>query len=200
LNCRNRRLCVIRVTGSKSSPTVAQLRASFWQGVEAAMQGVRLPPSAQMLDYRIVTGSTEPTRLVIVYLGERDIETDAQALIADDVRARLAIPNAEMSCERVQSFFGPIVFRRNHASLPAGASHLLDQIGQMLKQHPALQAEIEAQAEGPEHERIAEERALTVSNYLKERGGIASERINVTTASDAARNIIIRLVKNFQPK
>ncbi len=179
-------------------PTVAQLRASFWQGVEAAMQGVRLPPSMQLLGYRVVTGSTEPTRLVIVYLGERDIESDAQALIAEDVRARLAIPNTEMSCERVQSLFGPIGFRRNQASLPARVSNLLDQIGQMLQQYPELRAEVVAHAEGPERVWIAEERAQAVSNYLSERSGVASERIKITTRPEAAHNVIVRLVKNSQ--
>jgi uncharacterized hydrophobic protein (TIGR00271 family) len=176
-------------------PTVAQLRASFWQGVEAAMQGVRLPPSMQLLGYRVVTGSGEPTRIVIVYLGERDIESDAQALIADDIRARLAIPNMEMSCERIQSLFGPIVFKRNQASLPAGVSNLLDQIGQTLKRHPELQAEVVAQAEGPERERIAEERARAVSDYLGGRGAIAAERIKISAGGDLARNVIVRLVK-----
>jgi uncharacterized hydrophobic protein (TIGR00271 family) len=176
-------------------PTVSQLRANFWQGVEAAMQGVRLPPSMQLLGYRVVTGSGEPTRIVIVYLGERDIESDAQALIADDVRARLAIPNTEISCERVRSLFGPIVFRRNQSSLPADGSHLLDQIGQTLKRRPELQAEVVAQAEGPERERIAEERARAVSKYLSERCGVAAERIKISAGGDVARNVIVRLVK-----
>jgi hypothetical protein len=178
--------------------TVAQLRAEFWQGVEAAMQGVRLPPSAQLVGYRVVTGSGEPNRVVIVYLGERDIEGDAQALIADEVRARLAIPNTETSCERVQSLFGPIVFRRNQASLPAGGSDLLDRIAQTLKQHSELRAEVVPQADGPEREGIAEERGQAVSNYLSERRGVAAERIKITTGANAARNVIVKLVKAGQ--
>jgi hypothetical protein len=172
---------------------VAQLRADFWQGVEAAMQGVRLPPSAQLLGYRVVNGSGESTRVVIVYLGERDIEGDAQALITDDVRSRLAIPNTELSCERVQSLFGPILFRRNQASLPSGGSQLLDQIGQTLKRHSDLRAEVVAQAEGPERESIAEERGRAVSNYLGERCGVAADRIKLTTGANAARNVIVKL-------
>jgi hypothetical protein len=175
--------------------TVAQLRENFWQGVEAAMQGVRLPPSMQLLGYRVVTGSSEPARLVIVYLGERDIESDAQALIAADIRARFDIPNAEMSCERIQSLFGPIEFRRNQSSLPAGASPLLDQIAQTLKLHPQLQAAIIARAEGPEREGIADERARAVSDYLSGRGAIAAERIKVEAGVEAARNAVVRLVK-----
>lgn len=175
--------------------TVAQLRENFWQGVEAAMQGVRLPPSMQLLGYRVVTGSSEPARLVIIYLGERDIESDAQALIAADIRARFDIPNAEMSCERIQSLFGPIEFRRNQSSLPAGASPLLDQIAQTLKLHPQLQAAIIARAEGPEREGIADERARAVSDYLSGRGAIAAERIKMEAGVEAARNAVVRLVK-----
>jgi uncharacterized hydrophobic protein (TIGR00271 family) len=175
--------------------TVAQLRENFWQGVEAAMQGVRLPPSMQLLGYRVVTGSSEPARLVIVYLGERDIESDAQALIAADVRARFDIPNAELSCERIQSLFGPIEFRRNQSLLPASASPLLDQIAQTLKLHPQLQAAIVARAEQPEREGIADERARAVSDYLSGRGAIAAERIKVEAGVEAMRNVVIRLVK-----
>jgi hypothetical protein len=177
----------------EAPPTVEQLRSAFWQGVQVAMQGIRLPPSMRLLGYRVVTGSGEPTRVVVVYLGERDIESDAQALIADEVRARLAMPNTELSCERVQSLFGPIGFRRNQASLPAGVSHLFDQIGQILKRHPDLRAEVVAQAEGTERERIAEDRGQAVSNYLSERYGVAAERIEVTAGADAARNIIVKL-------
>jgi uncharacterized hydrophobic protein (TIGR00271 family) len=180
----------------EAPPTVSQLRGAFWQGVEAAMQGVRLPPSMRLLGYRVVTGSGEPTRVVIVYLGERDIESDAQALIADDVRARLAIPNTELSCERLQSLFGPISFRRNQASLPAGVSHLLDQVGQILKRHSDLRAEVVAQAEGTEREWIAEERGQTVRNYLSERCGVAAERIKITAGDNAARNVIVKLASD----
>jgi uncharacterized hydrophobic protein (TIGR00271 family) len=177
------------------SSTVAQLRADFWQGVESAMQGVRLPPSAQLIDYRVVTGSSELLRVVVRYLGDRDIEPDAQSLIADEIRERFAMPDAPVSYERVQSSFGPLLFRRNQAALPANAPLLLDQIVQTLKLHPELRAEIVAQAEQRERERIAEERAQTVSDYLSERADIAGERIKVIAGAGAARNVVVRLMK-----
>jgi hypothetical protein len=155
--------------------TVAQLRADFWQGVEAAMQGGRLPPAAQLTGYRVMAGSSESLRVVVCYLGDRDIEPDAQALIADEFRARFAIPAAPVSYERVQSSFGPLVFRRNQATLPVNVSGLLDQIAQMLNQYPELRAEIIAQADQPER-----------------------ERIKITAGADAARSVVVRLVKANQ--
>jgi hypothetical protein len=151
----------------------------------------------QLLGYRIVTSSGEPTRVVIMYLGERDIESDAQALIADEVRTRLAIPNTETRCERIQSLFGPIDFRHNQSALPAGVSQLFDQIGQTLKRHSELRAEVVAQAEAAENARIAEERGQAVSDYLNEHCGVAAERVKIT-AGNAARNVVVRLVKADQ--
>lgn len=178
-----------------SPATVAELRADFWRGVEAAMQGVRLPPAAQLIGYRVVASSNEPLGVVISYLSDRDIGPDAQALIADEIRARFATPDAPVSYDRVQSSFGPLVFRRNQTALSGDAHGLLDQIAQTLQRHQDLRAEIVAQAERQERDRIAEERARAVSDYLSERGVIAGERIKVTAGADAARNVIVRLVK-----
>ncbi len=174
--------------------TVAQLRADFQQSVETAMQGVRLPPAAQLTGYRIVTGSGEPLRVVVNYLGDRDIETDAQALVADEIRARFAIADAAVSYERIQSSLGPLVFKRNQAALPANAGALLDQIAQTLRQHPGLRAEIVAPAEPSEREKMAEERAQAISDYLRERGEIAAERIKTITSAEAGRSAVIRLM------
>jgi len=77
--------------------------------------------------------------------------------------------------------------------LPASGSQLLDQIGQTLKRRPDLRAEVVAQAEGTERERIIEERGRAVSDYLSERHGVAAERIKITTGADAARNVIVKL-------
>lgn len=164
------------------------------------MQGMRLPPAAQLISYRVVAGSSEPLRVVVCYLGDRDIESDAQALIADEIRMRFAMPRAPVSYERVQTSFGPLVFRRNQAALQVSAPGLLDQVAQTLRQHSELRAEIVAQAEQPEREGIAEERGRVVGAYLSERGAIANERIKVTVGADAARNVIVRLVKAGQIK
>jgi hypothetical protein len=169
------------------------LRADFQQSVETAMQGVRLPPAAQLTGYRVVTGSGEPLRVVVCYLGDRDIETDAQALVADHIRARFAIADAAVSYERIRSSFGPLVFKRHQAALPANAGALLDQIAQTLRQHPGLRAEIVMPAEPSEREKMAEERAQAISDYLRERGEIAAERIKTIASAEAGRSAVISL-------
>jgi uncharacterized hydrophobic protein (TIGR00271 family) len=52
----------------ETPPTVAQLRASFWQGVTAALRDLRLPPAARLVDYRTITSATQPEQVGLSYL------------------------------------------------------------------------------------------------------------------------------------
>jgi uncharacterized hydrophobic protein (TIGR00271 family) len=176
-----------------SPPTVAQLQANFWQSVESAMQGIRLPPSAQLIGYRVVTGSNNPMRVVVDYLGDRDIEHDAQALITNEIRSRFAIADAIVEYERVQASFGPLEFKRDQRTLPVNFTGALDQIVQTLKQHPELSAEVVARSDQSERAQTADERARIVSAYLREHGDIAEERIRTTVGPGPARTVVVRL-------
>ncbi|MFN0085401.1 MAG: DUF389 domain-containing protein [Blastocatellia bacterium] len=175
-------------------PTVAQLRARFWSGVEAAMTGLRLPPAARLLDYRMVTGDPSPSRIIIGYLADSDITPDAQALIAADARARLSDESLDVAFERLPPAFGPLAFRRNDASLSPASRNLLAQAAQMLQTHPACRVEIVAQREANEPEDLAQVRAAAVIEYFVTRAGFARERFSVAADDAAGRGALLRLV------
>jgi outer membrane protein OmpA-like peptidoglycan-associated protein len=145
-------------------PTVAQLQMRFLQGVESAIKTLRLPQPAQLLNYRVITSATQPLNLVMSYLSDRDIDADAQSLLADDIKARLGHQTATVSFERIPVSSGQILFGRNQA-MAADAS-LLDLAGQVLRQQPALTIEIIGNAEKGEREGMANERAQAVADYL----------------------------------
>jgi uncharacterized hydrophobic protein (TIGR00271 family) len=169
---------------AEAPPTVAQLRASFWQGVESALRSLQLPPAVRLVDYRVVTGATEPLRVVVTYLGEREIGEDAQALITGEIRARFADPVAGVSFERIPTTIGPLTFRRNQAEISADDAELLDRAGQVLRQQPRLRLEIVAQAEAAEREGTAANRARAVTDYLTAKWEIAPEGITTTAGTD----------------
>jgi uncharacterized hydrophobic protein (TIGR00271 family) len=177
----------------EAPPTVAQLRANFWQGIESSLRGLRLPPAARLLDYHIITSASEPLRVVVSYLGDREIEADAQALLTDDIRLRVAEPAAAVVFERVPATFGPITFKRNQAILSVAAQGLLNAAGQALQQRPGLRLEVSAGAEQNEQEKIAEERAQAISEYLVSKWQLAAERINITSGTATERAITLKL-------
>ena len=177
----------------EAPPSVAQLQASFSQGIESALRGLRLPPPAQMLDHRVTTSPTEPIRIEISYLSDRDIEQDARALIADDIRSRLNYPSAQATLNRVEDSFGPITFSRNQAAVTAAGASPLDRAGQILQQHPTLIVEITTGADQREREGVADERASAIEDYLVSKWQVAQSRISVDSAAGHGRGTMLKL-------
>ena len=97
--------------------------------------------------------------------------------------------------EWVASSFGPLVFRRNQGTLPVNASSLLDQVVLTLQKHARLRVEIVAQSEPGERENMAAARIQVIGEYLRERGGIAADRITTAIGAEAGQNAALRLVK-----
>jgi uncharacterized hydrophobic protein (TIGR00271 family) len=177
----------------ETPPSVAQLQASFAQGIDSALTGLRLPTPAQLLDYKVTTSSVEPFGVDISYLSERDIEPDARALIVDDVRSRLNYPTADISLTRVEDSFGPLIFSRNQTVLVTSAAILLDRIGQILQQHQGLKLVILVATEKGERDGISAERATAIGNYLVSNRHADQSRIAVGAVTEPARGTRLKL-------
>lgn len=177
----------------ETPPSVAQLEARFLQGVESVLGGLRLPSPAQMLDYRITTAATEPVRIDISYLSERDIDLDAKTLIADDIRSRLDYPTAQVTLNLVGDSFGPVPFSRNQSTVTAASISLLDQAGQLLQQHPRLTAAIAGSADKREREGVADERANAIAVYLTSKWPVEPGRITVEPGEESRRGTTVKL-------
>ncbi len=177
----------------EAPPTVAQLRTNFWQSVQAALTGLRFPPAAQLLDYQLVTGSPESTRVIINYLADDEITTDAQALITEDVQARLSDATLAVTFERHPSTFGPLTFRRNDATLGPANLNLLAQATKVLQAHPACQVEISAQREANESSEVNQARADAVIEYFVGQAKFDRARFKVTPETAAGRSVMLKL-------
>jgi uncharacterized hydrophobic protein (TIGR00271 family) len=180
-------------------PTVAQLRASFWQGVEAALRDLRLPPSVQVVSYRLVTSAAEPGQVVLNYFCDHELAADTQALITEEVRARFADPTVAVSFARVPTSFGPLTFGRNQSALPASGAALLDEAGRTLSAHPGLRAEVVTAAERGEREGVAAERAQAVGGYLTEKWRVSPDRVRAVAGAEAARTAHLKLTTAASP-
>lgn len=184
----------------EAPPTASQLRARFWSGVQTALTGLRLPPGAQLLDYRVVTGGIEPARVIIDYLAENDITSDAQALIAEDVRERLGEAALPVAFERIPSEFGPLAFRRNDAVLSDADARLLEQIASILRNHPTCRVGVIPQRDTREPAELAQARADAVIAYITARTPLAPERFSVTPDPTPGRGVTLKLQPAGKPQ
>lgn len=176
----------------EAPPTVEQSQTTFWQSVQRALQGLRLPPASQLYDYRVVIGTAVPLQVELIYLAERDIDADAQALMIDDLRARLNNPQTIVRFVRIPSIFRLEPFRRNQAILTNAMNAQLDTIGQLMEQHSSLRAEVSIGAEPKERGQIATERSQIISDYLNTKWQVASGRISVAAGANTTPTAVVK--------
>lgn len=173
--------------------TVAQLQKEFAQGVETSLGGLRMPPPAQLVSYEVVVRAGAPLRLRLFYLSNREIEMDAQNLIAENIRTQFVDPDVQVTLERIEDTFGPLSFERNQAAATQAATATLDRVGQILRDQPKLRVEIAAGAEENEREGIIPERARAITEFLTSNYQIAPERITTIPATGAQRSAMLNL-------
>jgi outer membrane protein OmpA-like peptidoglycan-associated protein len=139
------------------------------------------------MDCRVTTSAAAPTEIQLRYLCDHDLATDAQTLLAEEIRARFADATASVNFERITSSFEPLVFARNQATLNAAATATSDRAGQLLQRHPHLRVEVTASRDAAEPEAIAVQRARAVADYLTVKWQVAAERITTNVNTDATR-------------
>jgi uncharacterized hydrophobic protein (TIGR00271 family) len=182
----------------EAPPTVAQLQTSFLQGIESALEGLRLPSPARLVSYRVMTGPDDPVDIVASYVSDHEIDPDGQSLIAEDIRTRLDFPTARVRLGWIEGSFGPVLFGRNQALVTAANAAPLDRAASVLQQHPTLGVEVNTGREEGEREDIASERTQAVADYLASKWNIARERISSNTVADVKRSAILK-VKHAKP-
>ncbi|MEW6207669.1 MAG: DUF389 domain-containing protein [Acidobacteriota bacterium] len=177
----------------EAPPTLAQLRASFLQAVDSSLRGLRLPPHAQMADYQVTASPSTGLEIGIDYLSERNIDADASALIIEEVRSRLELPDVKVELEKIPATPPPIRFNLNRSTLDETLAGLLDLIGQRLQRLPSVEVEIIANREKREREAIIDERAQAIAEYLKTKWGIEPRRIKTAPGADSSRDAVVKL-------
>jgi uncharacterized hydrophobic protein (TIGR00271 family) len=177
----------------ESPPTVAELQTSFRQGIESALDGLRLPPPARFVSYRVVTSPDDPIDVEISYLSDHEIAADAQTLIAEEVKSRLGFDAARVRLLRIADSTGPIVFGRNQVAITSASAMLLDRIGGLLQQEPRLTLEIDAGTDVGEADEIANRRAQAIAEYLTSKWKVGKDRLVFNLIPDLKRSGLLKL-------
>jgi uncharacterized hydrophobic protein (TIGR00271 family) len=176
----------------ETPPTVAQLQASFLQGVESALEGLRLPQPARLVSYRVMTAADAPVDIAVAYLSEREIGPDAQSLIAEEIKARLDFPSSNVRLIWIEEALSLPPFGRNQSEIREPATALIDRVGSTLRQYPILGIEVNTGTANAEREEMARERGEAISDYLVSKWGVAQERI-LLSSTDVGQTAEIRM-------
>lgn len=173
--------------------SIAQLQSSFLQEVESALGEMQLPQPAQMINYELITIPKEPLRIRLLYLSERDIDKDAQILLADSVRSKLDYQSALVSMQRIATNLGAISFERNQSTITPDNAKVLDRAGEILQRFPNLQLEVIVNQELEEQQEIGQLRSQSIRDYLESKWKINSDRLILAIGTEPQRPATLKL-------
>jgi outer membrane protein OmpA-like peptidoglycan-associated protein len=161
-------------------PSLNELQFNVLQSLDSVMTDLSLPPNVQLLDYILTTGKSQSMLLTIAYLSDRPISADAQALVIQNVKARIGIVDAKVNLEYVNFAGGEIIFEENKTSLPPDASTKLDQIGDLLQRYSNLKLSMSISLRNLESNELRRVRTQAITSYLASKWQIPNERLDIT--------------------
>ncbi len=176
--------------------TIAELQTNLLQEVRSALLNFKLPPPAKMIDYEVITSQNKSMAIRIVYLSEREIDKDAQVLLANEIRQRLNYPLTKVSMKRIAANTGKIDFQDKSTVLTPQNLQLLDNIASILQQQPALSLKIIANQKQEESLETSQTRAKIIKEYLELKWKIDRKRIIEQLGEESQANAILKLVES----
>ncbi|MBV6621724.1 MAG: DUF389 domain-containing protein [Rivularia sp. (in: Bacteria)] len=171
--------------------TVAELQANFLQEVKSSLLNLKLPPPAKLINYEVITSPNNSMAIRIFYLSQREIDKDAQVLLANDIRQRLNYPSTKVSLKRIAVNPGNIAFAENSTVLQPESLETLDKIASILKEQPALNLKIIANQKPEEATDTNKTRAKNIEDYLESKWQINKERISPEIGKESQTNAIL---------
>ncbi|WP_228059939.1 DUF389 domain-containing protein [Plectonema radiosum] len=173
--------------------TIAQLQANFLQEINSALLNLRLPPPARMINYDLINNPVESMAIRIIYLSDRDIDKDAQVLLANDIRQRLNYPSAKVSMKRIAATPVRINFEEKSTILTTESLEILDSIASTLQQQPNLNLEVIANQKPDETVETNKTRAKVIQEYFEFKWKIDKKRITAKIGEETQSNVILKL-------
>ena len=171
--------------------TVSELQANFLQEVKSALLNLKLPPPAKMIDYEVITSPNKSMAIRIIYLSDREIDRDAQVLLANEIRQRLNYPSTKVSMKRIAATSGKIEFKDKSTVLTPQSLQTLDNIVPILQQQPTLSLKIIANQKQEEAPETSKTRAKVIKEYLELKWKIDKKRIIEQLGEESQANAIL---------
>jgi uncharacterized hydrophobic protein (TIGR00271 family) len=174
-------------------PSLSELQFNLLQNLDAAISDLALPPNAQLIDYAVTTGKSEPLLIAIAYLSDRPISEDAKVLVIRDIQKRIGIAEAKINLDYINTNVGEILFEENRAVLPDGANSKLDQIGNLLQRYPNLKLAMSISLRNLEKNDLRQSRFQAIASYLELKWQIKQARLNITQSANISVSSSINL-------
>lgn len=182
------------------SDTLPRLAADLSHRIRQMASTLPFPPEAAVVEMRtVVSDRTGRLALEVMYLGEKHLASDTQAVLAELIRRATGVTDIEVSYRHIGRAFLRAPFMDGSATPGKRATEIIDRAGRVLEEYPSLAADFIGYADSSELRRngqLAEQRAAALRLAFLERWPIDSKRITVKTGKEHRRAATIALSRS----
>lgn len=186
-----------QAVNTESIPVINQvsylpdLRGELMGEISRSLALVSLPDALQLVDYQVVLQSDNSAfKLVVIYLGDRDLQEDAQAILSNQIRRSLQVNDAIVEYQRLATDQGliPLTVLDETAAIASAPLNLssqdqavLDNVGQILRSYPSLYLRLAIQRPPDSNPASLFSQTEQIRTYLSDNWQIADSRVQETT-------------------
>jgi len=147
LNIRLVQIPIGQIVDPQASPlpapsifaSVPDLKQQLSEAVELSLVQVSFPPSLPLISYQVILrDDPSPLEIIAVYLGDRDLQSDAQAILSAQIQAILKVDNLQVQYQRIPQQQGTMAATMADTPFSPQEKALLDKIGNTLQSYPRL--------------------------------------------------------------
>ena len=92
--------------------SIPDLQKQLMAAVDHSLGEIRFPPTLPLVSYQVVLRDGQsPLELRVVYLGDRDLQGDAQSILATQIQNSLQLDNLQVQYQRIDQQQGIIAAR-----------------------------------------------------------------------------------------
>ncbi|NNE65862.1 MAG: DUF389 domain-containing protein [Pyrinomonadaceae bacterium] len=161
---------------------LTEMRARVRQRTEDSLSTFKLPPPAELVDYRVADSSTGNTWLTMYYLSRRDIQQDARVALQDTARRLLDLPNLTLSLSRISSETTELPFVANSAEFETESENMVDLVS-TLREHKSLSVRLMLLKTNGQSD-LYESRKSALDDFLFVQNALAQDRVVFTETDD----------------
>lgn len=173
-------------------PTVAELQMNLLERVEIALSDFELPAPARLLRREVITGTSNPLEIKIIYLSDERIAPEAENALLATVRQNLNYEAATISLERIPAQIGEVEFDRRELRINISGMLQLDFAGRIMRENPRLSLVVTSPPRNENVPESVDERFRAIAEYLETRWQVAPERIKQFLDPEAENKTLIK--------
>jgi uncharacterized hydrophobic protein (TIGR00271 family) len=170
--------------------SISGLQQQLMEAVESSLTSINFPPTLPLVSYQVLLREgLSPPKLLVVYLGDRDLQADAQAILSEQIQTSLQLDNLQVEYQRIAQQQGSIVpaivdpetiLDSSNITFSPQEKIILDKIGNILQTYPNLNLNLTVERDADSNPAALLSQTEALRNYWIQNWTITTNRIQET--------------------